>query len=150
MPVIVCEFVNDGTIEIILFTSVTDVSKPEPPLCLIPFNALTEPLVLGIEKMRFRETVVPKALPNCMPVTELEVLRSRTVFSVIEFVPAALKAIPVNAVVRAADSKIVFPVIVQLSFPVDVEVMPLVVKLLSWLLEMVLFLFGMAADVPAE
>src|SRR2546430_8616370 len=101
--------------------------------------------------MRLRETVVARASPNCIPVTATEVFKSRIVFCVIVLVPWLAKLIPVRAVVRAADSKIVLPLIVQLSLPADgVIVMPLPVKLLNELLEMTLFLFGIAADVPAE
>ena len=43
------------------------------------------------------------------------------------------------------------PLIVQLSLPADgVIVIPLPVKLLNWLFEITLFLFGIAAEVPAE
>ena len=58
---------------------------------------------------------------------------------------------PMRAVVRAADSKIKLSLIVQLSLPADgAIVMALPVKFLKWLAERVLFLFGIAAEVPAE
>ena len=101
--------------------------------------------------MRLRETVVARASPNCMPVTATEVFKSRIVFCVIVLVPWLAKLMPVRAVARAADSKMVLPLIVQLSLPADGDmVMALPVKLSNWLSEMTLFLFGIAAEVPAE
>src|SRR5436190_4146582 len=131
-----------------LFTTVTFAAVPLFPALLMPINVPVEPDVLGMLKMRLRETVVVRASPNCIPVTATEVFKSRIVFCVMVLVPWLAKLIPVRAVARAADSKIVFPLMVQLSLPADgVIVIPLPVKLLNWLLETVLFLFGIAAEV---